>query len=496
MTLELQAYLRRHSLTLYSLVGALFAGLAIGYAVPSLAGQSLYRLVMFVLALCVLFGLMVAKARKQILVAFLIFAIPLNLTFTPFGNPPWHEGGAPAIPVIFLYDFPLLILMGLWVVDPLLSKRPIRITLIEIVGLIMCCWGVLTLLTSRDAALTLMEVLRMLKLLVLGHVVANVVTSRRALMVVFLAFTGALLIQSVFSLLQYTIEFDLGGLGFTVGEVRRVSGTVGWPNTLGAFAASSLCLPIAIWIGAGLPRHRAILVGIIVVGAIPLAVSFSRGAWVALAISVIVMYLLNLKRRWVSVSGFVAQAIVLIALVLVAAFLLTEQISERSAEDTLSVRERLNDIAVRMTEANPLLGVGLNTFVESMPNYDPQNVRQYFAQPVHNIFLLVMAETGIVGLVLFVQLLLLVLRAAWIVTRYGDRFVSTTIIGVIGALIAVLVSNVWDVHLRTDVIYAMFWVLVGVVLGMRQMLTDEAATQPVVEMVRKDSIIGLGPTSG
>ena len=157
-----------------------------------------------------------------------------------------------------------------------------------------------------------------------------------------------------------------------------------------------ICLPVALWI-CGVIRSRFLLVLSIIFGAIPVALSFSRGAWLSLAISIVLMYLLALKRGWISVGGFTRQAAVLIIVTAVTGFALADQINERSEEDTLSVREQLNEVAVNMVRANPIVGIGLNTFVPAMPKYDERNVRAYFEEPVHNVFLLTAAETGVVG---------------------------------------------------------------------------------------------------
>jgi O-antigen ligase len=52
---------------------------------------------------------------------------------------------------------------------------------------------------------------------------------------------------------------------------------------------------------------------------------------------------------------------------------------------------------------NPLLGVGVNNFYNNI-NLFKDNV--FLIQPVHNIFLLILSETGIIGLVGFLFILL------------------------------------------------------------------------------------------
>ncbi len=73
------------------------------------------------------------------------------------------------------------------------------------------------------------------------------------------------------------------------------------------------------------------------------------------------------------------------------------------------LRQQLNSIAVQEWLKSPLIGTGLGT----SPLY-PRNIANYamLHQPIHNIFLLLLSETGLVGLVSF--LVLLKKRFSWL----------------------------------------------------------------------------------
>ena len=70
----------------------------------------------------------------------------------------------------------------------------------------------------------------------------------------------------------------------------------------------------------------------------------------------------------------------------------------------------------------PVLGAGLNNYTLYMRTYDPatymENLGLYV---VHNGFLLVGAETGVLGLVAFVCFLVSVMTQAWRATRIGSN---------------------------------------------------------------------------
>nr|WP_306669533.1 O-antigen ligase family protein [Acinetobacter sp. YH16040] len=66
-----------------------------------------------------------------------------------------------------------------------------------------------------------------------------------------------------------------------------------------------------------------------------------------------------------------------------------------------NTRNQLNNVAFDMFFDNPFFGVGLNTFTEVLSRYDSFNVVSYLNYPVHNIYLLILSETGMVGFVSF-----------------------------------------------------------------------------------------------
>ncbi len=62
-------------------------------------------------------------------------------------------------------------------------------------------------------------------------------------------------------------------------------------------------------------------------------------------------------------------------------------------------RIALGQAAWQMFQTAPLFGVGLGNFIARLPAFlTPE--RFYFLQPVHNIFLLLLTETGLFGLCL------------------------------------------------------------------------------------------------
>ncbi len=64
-----------------------------------------------------------------------------------------------------------------------------------------------------------------------------------------------------------------------------------------------------------------------------------------------------------------------------------------------SLVERGNQVmaSLSMIKDHPVFGVGLNNFLNSLPLYYQENTNYFFLQPVHNIYLLVVSQIGIIA---------------------------------------------------------------------------------------------------
>ena len=75
-------------------------------------------------------------------------------------------------------------------------------------------------------------------------------------------------------------------------------------------------------------------------------------------------------------------------------------------------RLELTDAAFKIFKTSPIFGVGLGNFITQLPKFlVPKKL--YFWQPVHNIFLLILAETGIIGVCFMVYGVWFIFRKLW-----------------------------------------------------------------------------------
>lgn len=174
-------------------------------------------------------------------------------------------------------------------------------------------------------------------------------------------------------------------------EFLRPYATFPHPNVLAAFLIIGTVF--LIWIGDLLRNGLRNRLRNLILGATPLlagivvVLTASRTA-ISLGI-ILALFLLKTKGR-----------IILLVLLMLLLPILYTRFSAVFNFDSLSLirREQLSEKALKMWISSPILGVGLNNFI---PVASDQLLvgPSRFLQPVHNIFLLALAETGVIGVI-------------------------------------------------------------------------------------------------
>ena len=96
------------------------------------------------------------------------------------------------------------------------------------------------------------------------------------------------------------------------------------------------------------------------------------------------------------------------------------------SQRSISHRIELISASLKMIKENWLSGVGLNNFIPNLPNMTKTFLNAWELQPVHNIFLLIFSEVGIIGFGIFCYLILSVTMSseliAILLTGLSDHY--------------------------------------------------------------------------
>ncbi len=277
--------------------------------------------------------------------------------------------------------------------------------------------------------------------------------------------SGAIIYSSLIALAQFAKQASLDGLFWWLGErtfniitpgiakaiiggrlILRPYAAFSHPNVLAGFLLISMILIAGKKEQSKFPQM--IRWATLSLGSIALFLSFSRVAWfVGLLIG-----FWFLVQRWL---GKKRSLIALVAFSILLGGLFYSLVTPLSGEEAIDQRLALANVAMEMVKANPLAGVGINNFISQLPYYWQQFGATYWLQPVHNIFLLVAAETGLIGLMTFFWLLILTFR------RLLSPPQPILILGLSAALVLGLFDHYWltlqQTQLLLTIIFGLSW---------------------------------------
>lgn len=247
------------------------------------------------------------------------------------------------------------------------------------------------------------------KTLVIFWLLASVVNTPRRLR----QSTWVLCLLSV-PLAAFAVREYLSGRFVDQGPVKRIfsyeAPLTANPNDLALMLNLILPLAAALALGEGRPALRLLALAIAVVAAAGVIVTFSRAGFLTLMVSgVITMF--RLLRRPERGWGVAILAAAIIALPLLPSGYVDRlsTITDIEADPTGSAQERWGDTraAIAYVAGHPIFGAGVGMNILAL-----NEVRGPLWKEVHNVYLEYAADLGLPGLVLFLVLFRLCLRAA------------------------------------------------------------------------------------
>ncbi len=208
----------------------------------------------------------------------------------------------------------------------------------------------------------------------------------------------------------------------------------------------------------------------IVIILIPLYFTYSYGAFLGIFIGALYLVLKNkkLKIRNFYLVGF-------IFLILSGFIFITtnkfNQIINSDNRSSFHSRLMIWDASVEIIKDNPLLGIGPGTFQDAYLSYSKKFGEPYLEWAVpqpHNIFLAFYLQTGIIGFLGFILILI------WFFSRRRDEAVPRLYWQVINILmIYILVHGLIDTTYWKNDLSLMFWLLIGMKIVLYYMFCDK-----------------------
>ena len=247
---------------------------------------------------------------------------------------------------------------------------------------------------------------------------------------------------------------------------NRATGTCNESHGFGLYMAIlAQVFSVGMFHRAFSSRLRFVSAAAFVAVMLSLLCSFSRSAWLAAAVALVLVWSVHLiwGERQVIIPAIMV-ALLGTALLPWALTIIVERFS--SAEGLLSARFEQYPVAWQIWKDHFLLGYGAGNYMWALETYNRPGVLDL---PVHNVFLWIGAEMGLLGVVAYFGLAGIVLWRALMAVLKHPQAVSKVGLMVMGCLMASLLDGLTDPLYREPVVYMMFWIMLGVGVALERL---------------------------
>ncbi len=366
--------------------------------------------------------------------------------------------------------------------------------------LMLGCIGVAVLsLTHTDLmTVSIYQLIRLIQFFVLYLYVKSWVVPHGDADTAGAFFVAGALMQSVLGITQYVLQRDVGirwigetllgtdmrgvAVFYDLAQVKilRAYGTLPHPNILAAY------LILASWVFAWLylrhdtRRYRAVWAGAGALLLVGLYLTYSRtmiAAWVLASAGIVASVMTpRISHAWQNIMPIRARMKAILVFVAFVSVIfsvcqwhrIVARMSISSDDEAVHMRILYNKDAASSGSGSALslnwTGVGIGNFTTWLSGYD-KSLQRFQYQPVHNVFLLVYSELGILGFVLWSAWLIFLGYALW-QFRTNQPLLRVGLMAVFGALLFIALFDHFFWTLQQGRI--LWWMTLALVAGISE----------------------------
>ncbi len=282
-------------------------------------------------------------------------------------------------------------------------------------------------------------------------------------------FLGIGVVFIFFGFIQYFFYSNLRNLYYLGWDehMYRMFSTFLDPNFAGAFFVVYLIFLLGIFLFF-LKNNKAKqvwLMGFIsIFGAIAVYLTYSRSALIMLFVSVVIFSLLTKKIKWFL-------ALVLISIIFILFSSKNFNVENINLFRIASTEARIDSakVAIEIIKKNPFFGVGFNVYRYAQIKYGFRNIigssTSHADAGTDNSFLFIAATTGIVGLIIYLNLLWAILKRTYVnYKKHKDqdiqKYIGLILMASIGGII---VNSLFINSLFYSFIMIWMWIFLGLI---------------------------------
>lgn len=432
----------------------------------------------FTAAMLVPLVIVIVGDTKRFLLAILVICLPITVAFTL--NKTEHISGAAGY-VVSAFDAVLGTLYLIWLID-ILRKKSAKVNFFPKISIPASClilMAAISMAFARFPDLSRFELIEVLKMYFCFLYLANNIKNKRDVQLIVLFLLLGLTLEGVLGFLQhrYSEPFwptALGGTRRMYGS--RIYGSWRSYNDLAWYLGLVVPISFSMLFSKMKPIYKFLCGLTFFLGAGSLMWTNSRSGWISSGVGALFVSICVFSK----IKGKSGLSKTFAWLMIVAIFIspLYPRLSEKfyarfGGQDRGSTESRLPQfkVAYDIIKENPLVGVGINNYTEIMDDYDttPEGLSTITRHAVHNIFLHIAAEMGVLGLIAFMLFICAILVEGMKHIMSSNDLTAYAVIGMLGGIMAFLVHGLVDSASIGSKLYMFVWFFAGIIFAVRQM---------------------------
>jgi len=315
----------------------------------------------------------------------------------------------------------------------------------------------------------------------------------------------------IYGILQYK-GIDFSFWARNIGR-QQVFGLFGNVNYFAEYLIVPLPIAVSLFFASKNKMKKLLLLIGILAMASSLILTFTRGSYLAFGSALIVMFFLFLASRdinFIKNNKKIFIIIILAVIMITSLFFIPTPLNKSGTaiskiKSRISITQLTQDFSIKrriatwkftvlMIKDHPLLGSGIGTYKYNTLKYQAEFFAQGenrslypygFADKAHNEYLQLWAELGIIGLGIFAWLIISYFNCGLkILRKLKDEYKQGIIIGLMGAVVAVLIDGIFGFPLHLPATVILSWLALGLTVAVG--LKDEANAQEV-KIIRENS---------
>lgn len=373
----------------------------------------------------------------------------------------------------------LILIAGIYIIRVgVYHLRPGGSSLLIPIAVYMAVMVFLVLVNSPNRGIAIAGVRVMIEYILWFFVGYNLILSRLQARVIVDAFLLVCLLIGLYGIYQYVVGVEIPATWIDskieTSLKTRVFSILGSPNVLGSLMMMAIPISLACMLGTKNWLKKAVYAGVGGIMTLTLLFTYSRGAWLAVALAIVLLGLW-LDRR-IIYALIIAAILTPVALPTVYDRLAYMTTPEYQASSERGGRIGRWDKALAYWQNRPALGLGLGQFGGAVAAQNFPDDSFY----VDNWYLKVGTETGWVGLGSTLLLFVCCLNAGRRATqRTKGRFSFYMATGVLAGLTGVLAHNAVENIFEVPMMAVYFWFFLGMLLALPGLSPPEEEQETV-----------------